>query len=184
MVSTRSGVGLAARAILVSIRPTNCMPTLMILAKSRLCDSARPVICREPTPMAIKISAFFAAFAILLLPAVSCGGCPAKPSIASISPNTAAAGGAGFTLTVNGGNFNSNSVVVWNGSTLTTSLVNGNQLTATVSSTQIAQPDTASVYVYNNLSGTLTIGSGAAEATNSNGCSPPGSNEVSFTVSP
>jgi hypothetical protein len=132
----------------------------------------------------IKISALLGAFAVLLLPAISCGGCPSTPSVSSISPSSATAGGAGFSLTVNGGNFSSNSVVSWDGSSLTTTFVNGHQLTATVASTQIAQPDTAVVYVYNPLGGTQTVGTGTVTATNTNSCSAQGSNAVSFTVSP
>lgn len=40
----------------------------------------------------------------------------AAPSISSISPNSATAGGAQFTLTVNGTNFVSGATVRWNGS--------------------------------------------------------------------
>jgi hypothetical protein len=160
------------------------MATLMIPSKSRQCESARPLIWRVCTPMAIKTSALLATFAILLLPVVSCGGCPATPSVTSISPNSATAGGDGFSLTVNGGNFGSNAVVVWDGSPLTTTFVNGNQLTAAISATQIATPDTAVVYVYNPLPGTKTVGTGSVTATSSNGCGASGSNSVSFTVSP
>lgn len=42
-----------------------------------------------------------------------------NPFISSLSPNSAFAGGAGFTLTVNGGGFFSSSVVRWNGSNRT-----------------------------------------------------------------
>jgi len=49
------------------------MATLMILSKSRPCESARPLIWRMCKPMAIKISALLGALAILLLPVVSCG---------------------------------------------------------------------------------------------------------------
>jgi len=126
---------------------------------------------------AIRISALSGALAILLLPLVSCGGCPATPSVTSISPSSAPAGGAGFVLTVN-------AVVVWNGSPLTTSFISGNQVTAEVSSTNIAGPDTAVVYVYNTTAGTQTVGTGSVTATNTNSCSAQGSNAVSFTVSP
>jgi hypothetical protein len=85
---------------------------------------------------------------------------------------------------VNGGNFGSNSIVVWNGSPLTTSFVSGSQLTAEVFSTNIAGPDTAVVYVYNPTGGTQTVGTSPVTATNSNSCSAKGSNAVSFTVSP
>lgn len=134
--------------------------------------------------MALKMSALLGAFVILLLPVVSCGGCPSTPSVSSISPSTAIAGGAGFVLTVNGGHFSSNAVVVWNGSPLTTTFVSGNQLTTTISSANIAQPDTALVYVYNPTGGTQTLGTGSVTTTNTNGCSAQGSNAVSFTVSP
>jgi hypothetical protein len=120
----------------------------------------------------------------LLLPVVSCGGCPATPSVTSLSPSSATAGAAGLSLTVNGNDFSSNAVVVWDGSPLTTSFVNSKQLTAAISATQIAQPDTAVVYVYNPTAGTQTVGTGSVTATNSNSCSAQGSNAVSFKVSP
>jgi hypothetical protein len=47
-------------------------------------------------------------------------------------PDTAAPGGSGFTLTVNGTGFVSGSLVNWNGSTLATTFVSGSQLTASV----------------------------------------------------
>jgi IPT/TIG domain len=168
----------------MSIRPTNCMAKLMTLSKYRPFESERRLICSMRMLLtATKISAFLAAFAILLLPVVSCGGCPAMPSVSSISPNSAIAGGDGFVLTVNGGSFSSNAVVVWDGSPLTTSFVSSNQLTATISATQLATPDTAVVYVYNPLPGTQTVNSTSIVATSSNGCGAKGSNAVSFTVS-
>jgi hypothetical protein len=170
--------------IIMSIWATSCMATLMILSKSRPCESARPLIWGMCAPVAIRISALLAASAILLLAVVSCGGCPPTPSVSSISPSTATAGAAGFSLTVNGGDFSSDAVVVWNGVPLTTSFVNGNQLTATISATQIAQPGTAEVYVYNPVSGTQTVNSGTVTSTNTNSCSAQGSNEEPFTVSP
>lgn len=160
------------------------MLPMMIPQKFRLRGLGDPPIWRTCSPTAIKISALLAAFAILLLPIVSCGGCPATPSLSSISPNSATAGGAGFVLTVDGGNFGSNSVAVWNGTALSTSFVSSSQLTVAISSTQIAQPDTALVYVYNPTGGTQTVGTGPVTATNPNGCSAAGSNAVSFTVSP
>jgi len=76
-------------------------------------------------------------------------------------------------------------VVVWDGSPLTTSFVNSKQLTAAISATQIGQPDTVVVYVYNpTTGGTQTVGTGSVTATNTNSCSAQGSNAVSFTVSP
>ncbi|MFQ5818118.1 MAG: IPT/TIG domain-containing protein [Terriglobia bacterium] len=59
------------------------------------------------------------------------------PSITSISPSDATAGGTGFTLTVNGLNFVSTSVVRWNGNDRGTTFVSSSQLTATVLNTDI-----------------------------------------------
>jgi hypothetical protein len=159
------------------------MAMVTTLQKFRLRGLPHLPIWRTCSPTAIKISALLATFALLSL-AVSCGGCPATPSVSSISPNSATAGGAGFVLTVNGGNFSSYSVVVWNGTALTTSFVSGSQLTAEVSSTNIAGPDTAVVYVYNPPAGSQTVGVGSVIPSNSNSCSAQGSNSVSFSVSP
>jgi hypothetical protein len=168
----------------MSTRPMSYMATLMILPKSRPRESAYPPIWRICKPLATKISAALGALAILSLPVVSCGGCPPTPSITSISPSSVTAGAAGFSLTVNGGDFSSNAVVVWDGSPLTTSFVNSNQLTVAISSTQIAQPDTALVYVYNPTGGIQTVGTGSVTASSTNSCSAAGSNAASFTVSP
>lgn len=160
------------------------MATLMALSKFRCREPASPRIWRMCTPTEMKMAALLAALAILLLPVISCGGCPATPSVSSISPSSATAGGAAFSLTVNGGHFSSNAVVVWNGSPQTTTIVSSNQLVAAISATQIATPDTALVYVYNPLPGAQTIGTSSVTATNSNGCGAAGSNSVPFTVSP
>src|SRR5690349_16203184 len=67
----------------------------------------------------------------------------------SLSPTSATAGAAGFSLTVNGTNFISSSVVQWNGVTLTTSYVSATQLTATVPAANVASQGTATVTVVN-----------------------------------
>ena len=69
------------------------------------------------------------------------------PVITSLSPNTATAGGAAFTLTVNGAGFASGAIVQWNGTTLPTTFVKSNQLTAQVAASFIASPGTATVTV-------------------------------------
>src|SRR5205823_3893380 len=78
----------------------------------------------------------------------------AAPTITSLSPTCAAAGDPQFTLTVNGINFISTSVVNWNGAALTTTFVSSTQLTATVSATRIATPGTASITVVSPCGGT------------------------------
>ncbi|MBZ5642600.1 MAG: choice-of-anchor D domain-containing protein [Acidobacteriia bacterium] len=75
------------------------------------------------------------------------------PTIASLSPNGTIAGGAGFTLTVNGTNFVATSVVNFNGSARTTSFVSATQLTATIPSADIATVGSGNVTVTNPAPG-------------------------------
>jgi hypothetical protein len=75
------------------------------------------------------------------------------PDITNLAPPSGTAGGAGFTLTVNGNNFINSSVVQWNGSDRTTTFVNANQLTASISAADIASAGTASVTVFNPAPG-------------------------------
>jgi hypothetical protein len=103
--------------------------------------------------------------------------------VSSLSPTSATAGGAGFVLTVNGGNFNSSSVVVWNGTAASSSFVSSHQLTASIPASDIATPDTAVVYVYNPGSTNNTTTVGTIEATDNNQCGAAGSNRATFTVS-
>ncbi|HKQ72249.1 MAG TPA: IPT/TIG domain-containing protein [Blastocatellia bacterium] len=78
---------------------------------------------------------------------------PPAPALTSLSPSAATAGGSGFTLTVNGSEFLVNSVVRWNGSDRPTAFVSRNQLTAMISSLDIATAGSASVTVFNPPSG-------------------------------
>jgi hypothetical protein len=64
-------------------------------------------------------------------------------------PDAVAPGGGGFTLTVNGTGFVSDSVVNWNGSARATTFVNSSQLTAAILASDIATASTASVTVVN-----------------------------------
>jgi len=70
-----------------------------------------------------------------------------------LAPMTAAPSGSGFTLTVNGTEFISDSVVNWNGTALATTFVTGSQLTATVPASDIAAPATNAVTVTNPAPG-------------------------------
>lgn len=70
------------------------------------------------------------------------------PSLASISPSSATAGGASFTLTANGTNFINGSVINWNGSALSTTYISATQLSASVPAANIASAGTASVTVF------------------------------------
>ena len=61
------------------------------------------------------------------------------PAISSLSPNTAAAGAATFTLTVIGSGFTSASTVNWNGAALPTTFVSGSGLTAVIDASLVKQ---------------------------------------------
>jgi WD40-like Beta Propeller Repeat len=79
------------------------------------------------------------------------------PSVSSISPSSATAGGSAFTLTVNGSNFASGAIVFWtNPSNLmtpvvrpATTFVSASQLTVQISGADIASPVTVQVNVEN-----------------------------------
>ena len=73
----------------------------------------------------------------------------ALPVVSSISPATATAGGATFTLAVNGSGFVSGSVVEWSGAVLNTTFVSSTRLTATVPAADIAAAAAISVIVVN-----------------------------------
>ena len=83
------------------------------------------------------------------------------PTLTSISPNTAVAGGGSFTLTATGTNFVNNSVIYWNGAPLVTTYIGATSLTATISSANIASTGPAFVYVL-----TPTPGGGMSNAQN------------------
>jgi hypothetical protein len=71
------------------------------------------------------------------------------PTATSLSPTSATAGGAQFTLTVNGTNFVTNSSVLFNGTPQITNFVTGTQLTATIPSSAILTAGTVNVAVSN-----------------------------------
>jgi len=69
------------------------------------------------------------------------------PTISALSPASAVAGGAAFTLTVNGAYFTAGSAILWNSTLLATTYLSDSQLTATISATMIASASTASISV-------------------------------------
>ncbi|PYV15051.1 MAG: hypothetical protein DMG07_10650, partial [Acidobacteria bacterium] len=71
------------------------------------------------------------------------------PTISSLSPASTLVGGSQFTLTVNGTNFVSNSVVRWNGSDRTTTFVSSTVLTAVIPASDITVIGTNTVIVFN-----------------------------------
>jgi hypothetical protein len=80
------------------------------------------------------------------------------PTLSSLAPNTAIAGSAGFTLTVNGTGFVSTSVVQWNANNRTTTFVSATQLTAAITAADIATASTPSVTVFSPTPGGGTSG--------------------------
>jgi hypothetical protein len=78
-----------------------------------------------------------------------CGSTRPSPTIGSLSPSTVTFTEVqqGFLLTVNGSHFVSSSVVVANGTTLSTLATSSQQLQATITTAVISAPGTASVNV-------------------------------------
>ncbi|MFA6365253.1 MAG: dockerin type I domain-containing protein [Candidatus Paceibacterota bacterium] len=98
-----------------------------------------------------KNNTYFAATTGILTVSVSTAN--PVPTTTSISPTSTTAGGSQFTLTVNGTNFVTNSLVYWNGSARTTTFVSATQLTATIPANDVAAVGTASVTVVNPTPG-------------------------------
>lgn len=113
-------------------------------------------------------------FALLLLPGCNslnplCGSARPVPVIGSLSATTItfAQVQQGFLLSVNGKNFVSASVVVINGTTLSTNVLSNQQLQVTITSALISGPGTASVSVNtpSGNSGDLGCSSGGHSGT-------------------
>jgi hypothetical protein len=95
--------------------------------------------------------------ALALLASVGCGyssknynpgmGGVGSPTVSAIMPNSVMSGSAGFTLTVNGSNFGTDATVYWNGVAHASTYVTGAQVTAAISSTDVANPGMIPVYV-------------------------------------
>src|ERR1700733_9773502 len=98
-----------------------------------------------------------------LCPLSACGGGagesvgnqppPVTPTITAISPSSAVAGGAAFTLTISGTNFVAASMVDFGGSAPATTFVNSKQLTAAIPAASIASTGTPAVTVTNPAPG-------------------------------
>jgi YVTN family beta-propeller protein len=102
----------------------------------------------------------------LLVSLMGVGGCgggsasqppPSKsnptPAVISISPNSVAAGAAAFTLTVNGTNYVTGSMIVFGGSALATTFVSSTQLNASIPASSIAAAGDSTVTVTNPAPG-------------------------------
>jgi hypothetical protein len=75
------------------------------------------------------------------------------PTITSMSPTTALAGGSGFTLNVFGTNFQSLSQITVNGDNRSTQIVNGTQLQTTITAADLIQAGVLNIGVLNPAPG-------------------------------
>jgi hypothetical protein len=96
----------------------------------------------------MKSICFIFLFAILASTATLAQTNPVPLINQPLVPDAVAPGGQGFTLTVNGTDFVSGSVVNWNGGSLATTFVTSSQLTASVPASDITEASTASVTVF------------------------------------
>jgi sugar lactone lactonase YvrE len=108
---------------------------------------------------------------------------PPTPALGSLSPAFVAAGGAAFTLTVNGTAFAPTSTVMWGTTALATQFANASQLTAQVPAGDVANAGIASVMVV-----TPTPGGGTSNTLqfeiDTAGSTPPSLPAGSQTVTP
>jgi hypothetical protein len=107
-----------------------------ILASDLASRAFVPVTVRNPTPGGGTASP--RTFTVRLVPAIT-----------SLSPPSAFTGTGPLSLTVNGNNFGSDAVVRWNGADRPTTFFNATQLSAAVSTNDLAVAGTATVYVFN-----------------------------------
>ena len=96
-------------------------------------------------------------------------------TLTSLAPSSTTAGGAGFTLTINGSGFISGAVVSWNGSGRYRTFVNSTQMTAAISAKDIATAGTAKITVTNPAPGEKSVYAGCKCST---------SNALTFTINP
>lgn len=100
------------------------------------------------------------------------GGGNPVPTLATLVPSSAAAGGPAFTLTVTGTNFLTSSIVRWNGGDRATTYDSSTQLRAAITAADIAAAGSAAVTVFNPAPGggtssplTFTITGGGGSVT-------------------
>ncbi len=78
------------------------------------------------------------------------------PVITSLTPASVTIGSPGFTLTVNGANFENGAVVRWNGNARATTYASPTQLSATIPAADITANGTASVTVFNGAASSVS----------------------------
>nr|MBP7694742.1 IPT/TIG domain-containing protein [Anaerolineales bacterium] len=83
---------------------------------------------------------------------------PAVIALTALSPNTLAAGGGAFTLTLTGANFTPGLVARWNGADRPTAFVNAGLLTAAIPAEDVLQAGPINVTVYSPTLGSVVAG--------------------------
>ena len=93
-----------------------------------------------------------------------CGSARPAPVLTALSPNPASFAQVqqGLLLTVDGSDFYSESVILWNGGALSTTVISSTELQTTITTTQMPAPGSAQVVVHTppNLEGDLGCNSG------------------------
>jgi FG-GAP-like repeat len=95
------------------------------------------------------LGAVAASILLLLLPGIAKSGTGPNPVpiLYPIIPAAVSPGSSNYTLTLAGADFVAGSTVYWNGTALSTTFVSTSQLTATVPSSSLASPGTATITV-------------------------------------
>jgi hypothetical protein len=104
------------------------------------------------------LSLFFLGFGLSYgrgggLPAGASGSQNPVPTLTGVTPNSATAGSAAFTLTASGTGFISTSVLKWNGAALATSYGSSTSLTAKIPASDVKSAGTVNVAVQNPAPG-------------------------------
>jgi len=93
-----------------------------------------------------------------------CGSARPVPVLSSLAPNPAtfAQVQQGLPLSVNGSRFYPESVILWNGGAVSTTVISSTELQTTVTTTQMPAPGSAQIVVHTppNLAGDLGCNSG------------------------
>ncbi len=84
---------------------------------------------------------------------LGCGNPALIPTISQVLPQTITAGSNGATVQITGKYFSNEAVILWNGNQLSTTMIDGEHLSATVQGSSLAVPGTAHVQVQDNLTG-------------------------------
>jgi sugar lactone lactonase YvrE len=105
-----------------------------------------------------------------------------KPSLSSLSPAFASAGGAAFAFTVNGASFTASSAIYWGATALTTQYVSATQLTSQVPTSNIASAGITSITVQTPAPGGGTSNALQFEVDTAGSATPPAFSKASATV--